>query len=113
MTIENILNYFSLLKEADEEKIPNYKLEMARFLYNSEYFIFKIKLILSIIGMVGSLLLIINLFWNYLLHGYYFYEFRFMFYLILYASTLVFALSFITYKKRINELKSIRNMIEE
>ena len=77
MTIENIIMYFNLLKEADEKKIPNYKLEIARFLYNSEYFIFKIKFILSIIGMIGSILLFIIFLWEYLLGGYYFYELRY------------------------------------
>lgn len=114
MTMKNIIDYFDLLKNADQENIPDYKIEIARFLKDIEYFLFKIKFILSIVGMIGSFLILFNILWQFLMRGYYFYyESPYMLVLIGYVSLGVFALSYVTYRRLINQLKFLREMIEE
>jgi len=114
MTIENIINYFKLLRKKEEqEQISNYKLEIAKFLSNSDYFIFKTKFILSIVGMGASILLVLVILWEFSLRGYYFYEMRYLIYFGLYVGLFVFTISFFTYRKLMKELNSLRKMIEE
>ena len=112
--LNNSVSYFKLLKESEEKEISSYKLEIAKILNDFDMFFLKLRMILSIIGMVVSVLLIGIIADRFFRYG----IFESNSYIIihvmyLYFSIFIMMMSYRTFKRTLLELNILAEFIKE
>lgn len=101
--------YLHLLEKANDEKVLEYKLEVANSLYNIDLLIFKIKLIISFIGMIVTALLLFFSLLDFIIDPDYYYFEEVLVTIVFFM--LAFFIFYRLYKKFMDELHYLREMI--
>ena len=118
--LKNTILYFQMLKDSEDnnDNIPLYQLELAKLLSELDIFFLKIRLLLSISGVIFSIILslgIINEFYIYYMdRSYYFIDSNILLINIfyLYLIIVVGVFSFKICKKTFAELRTVSEIFE-
>lgn|GEM_PF-5173609 len=109
--LKNTILFYKMLKEVDIKEIPKYKLELANQLNKMDIFLFKLRLILSVVGIIGSLVLILII-----LNSFFSPErnsFNILYVLYLYLFVFVGMVSYRVFKRILFEIRILAMMIED
>lgn len=110
--LKNTISYYKMLKEEDKEKVPLYKFELANFLSNMDIFLLKLRIILSIVGVIGSIISFFVIMNSFYLYKYNLFE-NLLPILFLYFFSFIGIFSYRVYKRSIFELNNLTIMIEK